>query len=200
MADWYYAKGGKQNGPITSAQLRQLAQAGELLPDDLVFREGGTNWVAASTVNGLFPAAGGAAVKMAPQGGGGGGGFDFDAPSSREPEGRAVRPAPSGGRSNYWIDLLMFRRMIAPTIIIILFWLGVAGSLLVALLYGVFGLMMMTARDGALPGLGLIVVAFLSVPINILIVRLYCELLIVIFRINDSLMDIRDSLERQQKT
>src|SRR4051812_1167520 len=53
MADWYYAKNGQQQGPVNSAQLKQMASAGQIGPDDLVFREGGTQWVAASTVAGL---------------------------------------------------------------------------------------------------------------------------------------------------
>ncbi len=56
MANWWSAKDGQQYGPIDSAQLQQLAQSGELQPHDLIFKEGGTDWVQASTVRGLFPA------------------------------------------------------------------------------------------------------------------------------------------------
>jgi hypothetical protein len=55
--EWYYAHGKEQVGPIPSAELKQLAAAGGLLPDDLVWREGMEQWVAARHVKGLFEAA-----------------------------------------------------------------------------------------------------------------------------------------------
>jgi hypothetical protein len=53
---WYYASGGQQRGPVKTAQLKQLATAGELKPDDLVWCDGMANWSPASTVKGLFAA------------------------------------------------------------------------------------------------------------------------------------------------
>lgn len=37
---WYYTHGGKTLGPVTAAQLRQLAAAGQLEPTDLIWPEG----------------------------------------------------------------------------------------------------------------------------------------------------------------
>ncbi|MEZ5941409.1 MAG: DUF4339 domain-containing protein, partial [Planctomycetaceae bacterium] len=54
-ANWHYAKGGEKHGPITSAQLKELAAKGQLSPDDLVWREDMKEWRKASTVKGLFP-------------------------------------------------------------------------------------------------------------------------------------------------
>src|SRR5689334_9427253 len=51
---WFYAKGQQQLGPIGSARLKQLAAAGELSPDDLVWREGMAAWAPAARVAGLF--------------------------------------------------------------------------------------------------------------------------------------------------
>src|SRR5947209_10120072 len=59
MADWWYAKDGQQRGPVTSSDLARMAQAGELKPDDLVFGGDAKDWIAASKIKGLFPAAGG---------------------------------------------------------------------------------------------------------------------------------------------
>jgi hypothetical protein len=58
MADraWYYASGGQQRGPVKTAQLKQMATAGDLKPDDLVWCDGMANWSPASTVKGLFSA------------------------------------------------------------------------------------------------------------------------------------------------
>lgn len=55
--EWYYAKGDQQQGPVSSGELKQLAVSGQLVPDDLVWREGMSEWVAASNVRGLFEAA-----------------------------------------------------------------------------------------------------------------------------------------------
>jgi len=52
--EWYYARGNKQQGPVSSAQLKQLAQRGDLSPEDLVWREGMGEWIAAAKVKGLF--------------------------------------------------------------------------------------------------------------------------------------------------
>jgi len=54
MADWFYGRDGQQQGPVSSAGLKQLADSGQLRPDDLVWQEGMAKWVAASQVKGLF--------------------------------------------------------------------------------------------------------------------------------------------------
>ncbi|MHC4444842.1 MAG: DUF4339 domain-containing protein [Planctomycetota bacterium] len=37
--EWYYHKNNQQMGPISSQELKQLAQTGELKPTDLVWKE-----------------------------------------------------------------------------------------------------------------------------------------------------------------
>src|SRR5438045_3457263 len=54
---WYYARGGQQYGPVTEDTLRALAANAGLVPGDLVWREGMTQWQPAQTVPGLFAAA-----------------------------------------------------------------------------------------------------------------------------------------------
>jgi hypothetical protein len=55
MADeWHYSIQGNRVGPVGSAELKRLAESGELSPTDLVWKEGLQNWVAASNVKGLF--------------------------------------------------------------------------------------------------------------------------------------------------
>ncbi len=61
--EWYYAKGNKQHGPATAAELKQLAAAGQLKPDDLVWCEKLDDWTPARKVGGLFDGEGGAAVQ-----------------------------------------------------------------------------------------------------------------------------------------
>ena len=40
-------------------------------------------------------------------------------------------------------------------------------------------------------------VVVIGVPLYVLLIRMYCEVLIVIFRMNDTLTDIRNILERR---
>jgi hypothetical protein len=75
-------------------------------------------------------------------------------------------------------DFLSFRKMITPLVIVIIFWLGVAVQVIVA-----FGMMF---QGGAYILLGLI-----WLVIGPLLVRIYCELLILLFRIYDELVAIR---------
>ena len=81
-------------------------------------------------------------------------------------------------------DFLRFRKMITPVVIQILFWIGVAASV-------IFGFYTMFSGS-FLSGLGMVVLG----PVG---VRIWCELLIVIFSINDSLTDIRRAKLDQSK-
>ena len=54
--DWYYAQGDQQFGPVSSAELKQLAASDSLHADDLIWREGMADWVAARNAKGLFEA------------------------------------------------------------------------------------------------------------------------------------------------
>lgn len=206
MADWYYAKDGQQFGPINSQQLKHLAATGGLVPDDLVFREGSKDWVAASTVQGLFPAGG--AVAKAPAAKprpAAGGEFGIEetataAPSAERPIRAAREPVaavveseevPAGSIG----DLLAFRRMIAPTIIIVLFWLGIASAVLAGLGVLISGVFMLSVSVPL--ALATMLGGILLIPIAVLYVRLLSEAAIVLFRINETLSDMRELLRRQ---
>jgi len=88
-------------------------------------------------------------------------------------------------------DYLTFRKMITPIIIQILFWIGAVGSVLWAL-FQIFRGATTSYGGGSLVLTGLVML-FLG-PI---IVRIYCELLILIFRINETLTEIKNSLEKK---
>jgi hypothetical protein len=49
MAEWYYTTNKQQMGPVSLEELRQLANNGVVQPADLVWREGMSDWVRAST-------------------------------------------------------------------------------------------------------------------------------------------------------
>lgn len=48
--DWFYAKHGKQDGPVDVATLRGKLTSGEIAPTDLVWKEGMAEWTAAGDV------------------------------------------------------------------------------------------------------------------------------------------------------
>ena len=102
-------------------------------------------------------------------------------------------PAPAG--SSVFIEFLTFRKMVTPTLIIILFWVLVAFILLGALFAFIAGIF-----SGG--GIGTIVSVFfvllLGVPFGILMARIYCELMIVVFRLYETMAEIRNHLKEQQ--
>ncbi len=55
QAIWYYDAGHGEQGPVTALDLRRLAEAGQLLPEHVVRKEGMAEWVPASQVAGLLP-------------------------------------------------------------------------------------------------------------------------------------------------
>lgn len=52
--EWFYARNNQQLGPVSAAELKQLAERGDLKPEDLVWRSGMNDWTPASRVRGLF--------------------------------------------------------------------------------------------------------------------------------------------------
>jgi hypothetical protein len=89
-------------------------------------------------------------------------------------------------------DLLMFRRMVAPYLIMIVFWIGT-----VATIIGALALMGFGVASGETQGLIVgLVGGFLGLFLGPLIVRLWCEVMIVVFRINETLTDIRNEIHK----
>jgi hypothetical protein len=93
-----------------------------------------------------------------------------------------------GGSSGGVADFLMFRRMAAPYLIMIVFWFGMAATLLGGLAAIGIGI---SRSDGASIVGGVVVLA-----LGPLAVRLWCEVVIVVFRINETLTDIRNELHK----
>ncbi|MCW8129376.1 MAG: DUF4339 domain-containing protein [Planctomycetota bacterium] len=52
---WFYTKQDKQEGPVTTDELKQMARAGIVTRDCLVWQEGWPDWRHASSVEGMFP-------------------------------------------------------------------------------------------------------------------------------------------------
>jgi hypothetical protein len=87
-------------------------------------------------------------------------------------------------------DFWSFRKMITPVIIEILFWVGVIVCIIAGLILIVAGIRTNEAQP-VLSG----VLLFILGP---LAVRIYCEILIVFFRINETLTEIKHVLEGQR--
>jgi hypothetical protein len=63
MTQWFYARGGQQNGPVTFEQLVALARTGRLDAFmDSVWNESMVNWTPAGQVPGIFNTASGSAI------------------------------------------------------------------------------------------------------------------------------------------
>ena len=79
-------------------------------------------------------------------------------------------------------DFLRFRKFITPLVIQVLFWLGVIGAVIT-------GLMMMVQGGGenVISGLGIIIFG----PV---VVRIYMEVLIIVFRLYDSVHHLEQAL------
>jgi hypothetical protein len=51
---WYYIHEGRQYGPVSGAEIKKLAAGGQLLPTDLVWKDGMPEWVPASRIKGII--------------------------------------------------------------------------------------------------------------------------------------------------
>lgn len=139
------------------------------------------------------------------------------APSPKRPTRSAqVATAPVGyeprpDRAFNWGDFFSFRSMIALPVIQGLFWLGVIACIVFGALqiYGAFNPSpaapaivngVVVAPTAATPRVatsydaGMLVTGLLTIFLGPLIVRIYCEILIVIFRINETLTEIKQEL------
>jgi hypothetical protein len=54
-SQYFYTQNGQQRGPVSGAQLKELADAGKIAAADYVCREGAAKWIPAGEVKGLFP-------------------------------------------------------------------------------------------------------------------------------------------------
>ena len=96
-------------------------------------------------------------------------------------------------------DYLNFRRMITPTIIQIIFYVGIAAALLGGLGTMIFCFIAAGAANSQGPaGIGVLLVfagligGVLQAAFGVLFTRIWCELIILSFRIYDTLGVIRD--------
>lgn len=92
---------------------------------------------------------------------------------------QAQAPAPTPQPSSMG-EFLAFKKMLTPVIIQIIFWIGVVGSVLMGIL-----------QMNVSAGMGLV-----TIVVGPLVVRIYCELLMVVFRMNSTLSEIAENTKR----
>jgi hypothetical protein len=88
-------------------------------------------------------------------------------------------------------DFLTFKKMITPTIIQLLFWI-LAG---LAVILGLIGIV--NGATSSFGGGGQVLAGLMLLVLGPVAVRVYCEILIVLFRMNETLTEIRNSLPKQ---
>jgi hypothetical protein len=94
-------------------------------------------------------------------------------------------------QSNSLSDFLTFRVMVTPLIIQIIFWVGVAGSVIAGLVSMVGGLgALANSNGGVFACLGGIIGGLIVAVVGTVVTRIYCELLILLFRIYDALKEL----------
>ncbi|MER3404198.1 MAG: hypothetical protein C4289_02685, partial [Chloroflexota bacterium] len=94
-------------------------------------------------------------------------------------------------RSSLLGDFLLFRTMITPVIIWLVFWIGVGLCILAG-----FGLILGAPFAGKQQG-ALLLTGLAVLILGPLVVRIFCEQLILFFRMNETLTEIKHVLERR---
>jgi hypothetical protein len=100
------------------------------------------------------------------------------------------RASGTGGFS----DFALFRTLIAPWVLIVLYWVGVAACMLAGML-----LMVLGPLGGGPPAeiLGFVVLGILLLVLGPVLLRINFEFIIVVFRIYAMLVEIRDNTSRE---
>jgi len=88
-------------------------------------------------------------------------------------------------------DFLRFKKMLTPVIIQVIFWIGAVGSVVMGLISIVGG------ANAAYGGGAMVLFGLMWIVLGPLVARIYCELLMVVFAINDTLTDVRNLLQNR---
>jgi hypothetical protein len=90
-------------------------------------------------------------------------------------------------------EFFSFRKMITPSIIRIIFWIGSIATIITGLVMLLSNLGRYASGVSAIGGLFIIVLGPIAV-------RVVCEQVILFFRINETLSEIRNDLEQMKTT
>lgn len=95
-------------------------------------------------------------------------------------------------------SLLNFDKMITPTIIKILFYIGLVLSVIAGLVVFFSGIATAINQENFLPALGGLLGGPLAIIVGVLIARVYAELMILAFKIHEHLVAIRNMMAAKQ--
>jgi predicted Zn finger-like uncharacterized protein len=111
----------------------------------------------------------------------------------------ADEEVPEEERANVLLDFLVFRRMVAPVVVQVLFWVGLAAALLAGGLQ--FAIALSALYQGAQFGVAArpLLAALACWFVAPVLIRVGCEVLIAFFRVYDLLGEIREELRRQRE-
>lgn len=96
----------------------------------------------------------------------------------------------------YLAQFARFDKMLTPTLVIGLFWLGVAGSVVGGLI------MIITGATSRFGGGGLVVMGLAYMIIGPLVARVTCELILITFKLHERLrnLEVRDRSSEQMRS
>ncbi|MBI4739515.1 DUF4282 domain-containing protein [Candidatus Woesearchaeota archaeon] len=93
-------------------------------------------------------------------------------------------------KSTEWGDFLEFRKMLTPVIIKAIFWLGSIISVIAGIVTLVGGLSGVRGGYYQQGNAGAVVMGFLMIILGPVAIRIWCEIMILFFQMNDTLTDI----------
>lgn len=195
MADqWFYAKQGKQLGPVPLEQLQKALAKGDVQPSDLVWCEGMPQWTPAAHVKELAGNVSRASAPAAPPSPPAAG-----KPRKAEPAGppqpAPAAPAPGGGENGggpLSLFDLRFKRFFTPSLVKLIWLLYVIAAPLWYLIdVGRVTAEIVLRRSPLLSSLKWIAADLVQFCFLTLAVRLALEGVLVLFRIADDLREIR---------
>jgi uncharacterized RDD family membrane protein YckC len=176
MADqWYVGRNGQKAGPYSTEQLKRMAAAGQLVPTDLLWKQGLETWVPLEKVKGLIPAAAGGTLPpldLESQGAAPAGAFDFRAAPAARPDGPAewnpyqassTSDLTSGGGQG--IVYAEFMPRVAASLLDGIF-IGLIGTVCQLGVIAFFGVV--SGGDGAMLAIGNLLGVLLNVAIQLL--------------------------------
>jgi hypothetical protein len=187
--NWHVVLQGKGQGPFPLATVQTMIKEGKVSKEALVWTSTMANWTCWREVPAFaFLATAEKPVEKPPE-----------AISQNPMQGNQPQsPAPSNPSLKNPLDMvptnvrdyLSFKRMITPKLVNIFFWIGTIISVVIGL-----GLFIISLANINSQG---IILGFLTMLLGPLVIRIYCELMVVFFRINETLTDILHTLEQKK--
>lgn len=182
--EWLYSRGDNhQEGPVSAKELNRLASSGELSSDDLIWKEGMEDWVPASRIKGLeFPATPSKNPKQ-----------KFDAERLQSTLDNAQEKVDEASKT-FWFFDIKFENFVSATIVRFVW----GFYLLFGLLGLGLGILGSVLRLPILEAVLYSAVMSLGFVLGTLMLRMFLESLMVIFRISDQLKEVNNNLRTRE--